>query len=266
MKEIAVKYGDAFLDVLFIRLLSDNVKKLSVVGKALVYTVSCLLFYFPIIYFTVIKCLVYDKLVYYVVILAMIHVLARFMLNGSKRIQRRFATIRLKKHFLLKTWLVIEYVVFMWVVFLFYPLVCILIPLSSVVMAFENLLGFSSVFDLFMNNSETFLLVGGMVSYVLFILADGYRRIREGFLPDYLGLYVLLTIVSSAIGKVSQKLVDFMELDVSMLAGTLSWVLSVSNRAMNIVASVMALGFAVNSLYKNCGTGEEEAAKQEEAE
>jgi len=101
---------------------------------------------------------------------------------------------------------------------------------------------------------------------VLFILADGYRRIREGFLPDYLGLYVLLTIVSSAIGKVSQKLVDFMELDVSMLAGTLSWVLSVSNRAMNIVASVMALGFAVNSLYKNCGTGEEETAKQEEAE
>ena len=268
-KDAAAKYGGAFLDVLFIRLRSDNIKSIRTAGKVFVYAASVAFYYAPIILFTVKKCFVYDNLAVYALIMALIHIFARVMLVGSKRIQRRFATVKTKKHFLLKTWLVLEYVIFMWVVYLFYPLVCIMIPLSALVMSFENMLGFRFIFDLFMNNSETFLLVGGMVSYVLFIIADGYRRIREGFLPDYLGLYVLLTVVSSAIGRVSQKFVEFIALDVSMIAGTLSWVLSVSNNAMNIVATVMALAFAVHSLYKNCGTGEgdnEETAPEENAD
>ena len=249
----AAKYGGAFIDVLFIRLRSDNLKKMTTAGKILVYIAALVFYYLPILYFAVKKCLEYKNFGAYAVIILLIHILARIMLCGSKRIQRRFATIKGRRHFLMRTWLVLEYVVFMWVVYLFYPLVCVLVPLSVLVMSFENMLGFNVIFELFMHSSEMYLLVGGMISYVLFIVADGYRKLREGFLPDYLGLFVVLTIVSNAVGRVSQRIVDFISLDVSQLAGTLSWIFSVSNNAMNIVASVMALLFAIRSLYKNCG-------------
>jgi len=255
-------YGGAFVDVLFIRLRSDNIKKLPTAGKILVYTVALVFYYLPILYFNVRKCFEYHNLYIYAIVIFLIHILAKVMLCGSKRVQRRFATIKVKKHFLRRTGLVVEYVVFMWLVYLFYPLVCILVPLSALVMSFESLFGFSVIFDLFMRNSEIYLLVGGMVSYVLFILADGYRKIRAGFLPDYLGLFVVLTIVSDAISRLSNKIIEYFTFDVSMLAGTFSWIFSVSNDAMNIVASVMALCFAIHSLYKNCGTGAEETGSE----
>ena len=260
---LVAKCGGAFFELLFLRLHSERTAKLPVAARVLVYVAAFVLFYFPILYFAAKKCIENHELIAYVVIVIAIHVFAKIMLCSSKKIQRRFASVKGHKHFLIRTWLVLEYVVFMWIVYLFYPLVCVFVPLATLAMSIESMLGFSMVFDLLMQSSETFLLVGGMISYVIFIVADGYRKLKSGFLPDYLGLYVVLTVVSAAIGRVSQRLVDIIAVDVSRLAGTLSWIFSVSNNAMNIVASVMALLFAVHSLYKNCGTGTDEQSEDE---
>ena len=257
------RYCGAFIEVLFMRLRSDNIKSLSVVGRVFVYAVAFVLFYLPILHFAAVKCVENHELIVYAVIIAAIHVLAKFMLSSSKKIQQRFATVKRRERFFMRTWLVVEYVVFMWIVYLFYPLVCIFIPFALLAMSLENMLGYSLIFNLLLQNSEMFVLVGGMISYVVFIVADGYRKLRSGFLPDYLVLFVILTVISSSVGGFYQKIVEYIDLDVSQLAGTLSWIFSVSNRAMNAVASVMALLFAIHSLYKNCGTGGEEEAGKE---
>ena len=249
------KYGLAFFDILFLRLRPDNTKQLSIVGKILVYAFALLLFYLPIFYFSAKNCIESPYLIAYFVIIAIIHVLAKIMLSGSKKVQKRFSTIKQERHFLMRTWLIVEYVFFMWLVYLFYPLTCILFPLSLLSMSWESLLGHDVIFKFFLQNAENFIFFGGIVSYVLFIIADGYKKLKNGFLPDYLGLYAVLTVVSLSFEGISQKFIEYFSIDISALVVTLSWVFSLSNNSMNIVASAVTLFFAVHSLYKNCGTG-----------
>ena len=249
----AEKYGRAFLEILFVRLRSDKIKALPVPGQAILYVLALAAFYVPILYFAVQKCIEDRELIAYFVVMAAIHALAKFMLCSSWKIQRRFATIKSKKHFLMRTWLIVEYVIFMWLVYLFYPLTCLLLPFSLLAMSAEHLLGYDVIFTFFLQNYENFIFFGGIASYILFIVANGYHKLRAGFLPDYLGLYALLAIMSASIEVASQRFVEYFAIDISRWGTTLSWFFSLSNNAMNIVASAVALFFAVRSLYANCG-------------
>ena len=262
---IAVKLGRAFVDVLFVRPESENVRKLTAAGKVFVYSAAVLLFYLPILYFIVSKCIQNSDYIVYAAVIVAVHVLGKFMLHISRKIQRRFATIKSRKSFLLRTWLIIEYVAVMWLVYLCYPLSCILFPFSALAMVVESLFGYGMIFDFFANNFEQVIFIGGIVSYVLFILSAGYKKIRVGFLPDYLGLYAVLAIVSSALGSAAQWAVELLKIDMSGVAATLSWVFELSNNSMKIVASALTFCFAVRSLYKNCGTGDtDDSVNQEE--
>ena len=153
----------------------------------------------------------------------------------------------------MRTWLILEYVVFMWLVYLFYPIACILFPFTLLSMSFESMLGYSVIFEFFLQNSENFIFFGGIVSYILFIFADGYKKLKSGFLPDYLGLYAVLTIMSASFEEISRKLVEYFAIDISKWTATLSWIFSLSNNSMAIVASAVTLFFAIHSLYTNCG-------------
>ena len=255
LSDFAKKYGRAFIEILFVRLRSDTAKKLPLAGKIFVYTLALLLFYLPLLYFTIKKCIENPALIVYFAIIIITHILSKIMLCSSQKIQKRFAAVKQKKHFLMRIWLIVEYVVFMWLVYLFYPLTCILFPISLLSMSFESLLGYSIIFDFFIQNSENFILFGGVVSYILFIITSGYKKLRAGFLPDYLGLYAVLMIMSTSFGEASRIFIEYFSLDISTLATTLSWILSVSNNSMSIVATAITLFFAIHSLYKNCGTG-----------
>ena len=252
------RYGIAFFDTIFLSLHSDNAKRLSVLGRALVYTLAILTFYLPIFYFSVKNCIENEDLIAYFVIIAIIHVLSKSMLCSSQKVQKRFSTIKQKRHFLIRTWLIVEYILFMWLVYLFYPLACILFPFSLLAMFCEGLMGGIVIFKFFTQNIENFIFFGGIVSYVLFIIVAGYKKLRTGFLPDYLGLYAVLTVISFSFEGISQKFIEYFAIDISALFVTLSWLFSLSNRSMNIVASAVTLFFAVHSLYKNCGTGDAE--------
>ena len=129
-------------------------------------------------------------------------------------------------------------------------------------MSFESMLGYHFIFDLFLRHPENFILLGGIVSYIVFIIADGYKKLRTGFLPDYLGLYAMLTVISALLEGASQKLVEYFALDISQLTTTLSWIFALSNDAMNIVAMAVMFFFAIYSLYTNCGLGAAQGEKQ----
>ena len=257
-KNFATQYGRAFFEILFIRPYPSNADKFKPVGKVFVYLLAFALFYLPILYFVTVKCIENKELTAYFAIIVAIHVLAKFMLCSSKKVQKRFSTTKQKPHFLMRTWFILEYVVFMWLVYLFYPLTCILFPLASLAMAIENFLGYSTLFNFFLQNIHNFIFVGGIISYVLFIIADGFRKLRSGFLPDYLGLYAVLTIVSVSLDGITQKFVEVFSMDISALITTLSWVFSIGNNSMSIVGAAVTLCFAIRSLYANCGTGEED--------
>jgi len=248
-----VRFGRAFVEILFVRLRSESVRRLNIVSRILAYMLALALFYVPILYFAVTKCLEERGLIIYFVIIALIHILAKIMLCSSKRIQQRFSAIKQKKHFLIRTWLIVEYVFFMWLVYLFYPLACILIPVSLLAMSVESMLGFSFILNLLFHNWESFILFGGIISYILFIVADGYRKLKSGFLPDYLGLYAVLTIMSAFFEGVPQRLAENFAVNISQITDTLSRIFALSNDSMNIVASAMTFFFALHSLYKNCG-------------
>ena len=243
----------ALFEVLFIRVCSDNIRKLKWGERILIYTTAFTLFYLPIFYFAIRKCLEDSELIIYFAIIAMIHILAKVMLCSSKKIQQRFATIKRKKHFFIRTFLIAEYVVFMWLVYLIYPFTCIFVPFSLISMSFESLLGHSLIFGLFSQNPEKFIFFGGVVSYVIFIIADGYKKLRTGFLPDYLGLYAVLTVVSASLEGASKRFVEYFTIDANLWTTTLSRIFSLSNDSMNIVASVMTFFFAIHSLYTNRG-------------
>ena len=263
LNHVGGKHFQAFVEILFLRLRSDNLRQLSRRSRVLLYIAALIFFYLPIVYFVVQKCLDNRSLIVFFVLIALIHVLAKTMLCKSKKIQHRFSTIKRRKHFLIRTWLIVEYVVFMWLVYLLYPLTCIFIPFSLLSMSFESMLGYSAIFDLLMQYSEQFILFGGIISYILFIVADGYRKLRAGFLPDYLGLYAILTVISATIEGATQKLLEHFSIDLSQFTSTLSRIFALSNDAMTIVASVMTFFFAVYSLYTNCGTGVTEETKEQ---
>ena len=264
-KNFAAKYGRAFFEILFIRPYPSNVDKFKPIGRVFVYLLAFAFFYLPILYFVTVKCIENKELTAYFAIIVAIHVLAKFMLCSSKKVQKRFSTTKQKPHFLMRTWFILEYVVFMWLVYLFYPLTCIFFPVALLAMSVENLLGGSFILSLFLQNSESFILIGGVISYVLFIVADGYKKLREGFLPDYLSLYAILTIVSASLEGLYQKFAENFSFDISKLASGVSWIYSLSNNAMNIVASAVMFFFAIHSLYKNCG-GSGDAGGAEDAE
>jgi len=249
MKNFAQNYLKAFANILFLRLNCESIRKFNIVNRISLYVFAAVLFYIPIIYFIIKKCVDNTDLIIYFVIMVVIHILSKFMLCNSKKIHHRFSVIKKGKHFFIRTLLILEYVAFMWIVYMFYPLSCILIPFSLLAMSVESILGYTAIFNLFLQHSEQFILFGGIISYILFIIADGYKKLKSGFLPDYLGLYAVLTVISASIKNATQKFLDYITVDVSDIADIMSRIFALSNDSMSIVASVMTLFFAVYSLY-----------------
>ena len=254
----AAGYGRAFVEILFLHPKPDNIGRLNLVSRLSLYLLALAFFYVPIIYFVVQRGAANHELVPYFLVIGAVHILSKVMLHNSKRVQKRFSTIKSRKNFLLRIWLVIEYVIFMWLVYLFYPLTCVLVPFSLLGMSFESMLGYDAFLNLFSQNPEQFIMLGGIASYILFILADGYKKLKSGFLPDYLGLYALLSIVSASAEGSLKRLFEHWSVDISDMTSVLSEIFSLSNRSMNIVASAMTVFFAVYSLYTNCGVAVEE--------
>ena len=266
MKHWAAEQARAFGDILFIRLIPENSRHLKVWNKIILYLLAAGLFYVPILFFALRACWQDKSLFPYFFLMLGVHILAKFMLHNSKRIQRRFAAIKSRQHFFIRTWLIAEYVVFMWLVYLFYPLACILTPLSLLGMFVENLFGSSLLFDSFTQNADNFLMVGGIVSYILFILADGYKKLRAGFLPDYLGLYALLTVMSGAVESLARQMLSHLEWDFSAVTLVISQIFAMSNDSMNMVASAMTLFFALYSLYSMSNNAAETEPKEKPEE
>ena len=266
MREAVTRYVSIFGEILFYRLRSNRMQQLHVVGQFVLYLLAILLFYGPIFLFVLHWCRADREIVFYALALLPAHILAKVMLYNSKRIQQRFSAVKASKHFLVRTWLILEYVAFMWLVYLSYPLTCILIPGSLWLMFAEQLAGTQVLFNLFLQNREQFFLVGGMISYVLFIFVDGYKKIRTGFLPDYLGLYAVLAIISGAVEKVGQRLAPYVSVDISNIREGISRMFALSNDSMSMVASGMTLFFAVYSLYttSNVQAEPEEETLEEE--
>jgi len=263
MKDAIANYISIFHELLFYRLRSKRMRALPVVGQAFLYLLAGVLFYAPIFAFLVSWCRRDMEIISYVLALFLVHILAKVMFYNSKRIQQRFSRVKASKHFLMRTWLIFEYVVFMWLVYLTYPLTCILIPGSLWLMFIQGLVDSRWLFDLFHLYPDQFFLIGGMISYVIFIFADGYKKIRTGFLPDYLGLYAVLSVVSRAAEKLSQNLVSYVGMDITNLREGLSRMLALSNDSMSMVASAMTLFFAVYSLYTTSPEVEEEQPPEE---
>jgi len=260
MRETAARYAATFAEILFYRLRSSRMRQLHIVGQVFLYLLAAALFYGPIFHFVLRWCIQEREMILYAFALLLAHALAKVMLYNSKRIQQRFSSVKASKHFLVRTWLILEYVAFMWLVYLSYPLTCILIPGSLWLMFVEQLTGTQALLDLFLQNPEQFFLVGGMISYVLFIFADGYKKIRTGFLPDYLGLYAVLAAISGAVEKAGQYLAPYVGVDISNIREGLSRMFALSNDAMSMVASGMTLFFAIYSLYTSSDTQAEPEA------
>ena len=151
----------------------------------------------------------------------------------------------------------------MWGVYLFYPLSCILAPISLLGMSLESMFGHNFLLNFFSQNSEQFIMFGGIASYILFILFDGYRKLKTGFLPDYLGLYALLSIISTSIEESMKSILKYWIIDISHVTSVLSEVFTLSNNSMKIVASGVTFFFAIYSLYTNCGATSEEKTEEE---
>jgi len=243
------RYRQAFVEIIFMRLRSETIRSLHPFGRALLYALAFVVFYLPIGYYAVASCLDTPGNIPYFAAMAAMHVLAKVMLCGSKRIRQRFSTLRSKKHFLMRSWLIIEYVVFMWLVFLIYPLVCLLFPFSLLFMAYERLLGFTFIIDLFTWHMETFILIGGILSYIAFIVADGHKRLKKGSMPEYLSIYALLTVVSGTMESATQQLLEGIPMDAGGFMMALSQLFRISNDAMKLVASALTIYFATTSLY-----------------
>ena len=245
----AQKYGRAFAELLFLRLRPEGMREMPWPGRVMLYALALSLFYLPILAFAVSSCIQNTALIPYFLAIGVVHALAKVMLYNSKRIQRRFSSLHSHKSFFLRLWLIVEYIVFMWVVYLFYPLACVLVPVSLLGMAAENLLGGRFILALFMHHPEVFIRVGGVCSYITFILADGLKKLRTGFLPDYLGLYALLSVISGTAQGGIGRVLEYFSLDLSNVSAVMSEIFSLSNSSMNLVASVMTVFFAVYSLY-----------------
>ena len=258
-KRSFAKFGQAFFEVLFLRLRSDNVQQLGWLSRAILYFLASALFYGPICYFVVVSSISNHSLVIYYLALGALHVLSKFMLYNSKRLQQRFSTMKTQKRFLYRIFLMVEYISFMWLVYLFYPLACILFPISLLGMSFESILGYNVLLNLFLQNPEQFIMVGGIASYIIFILADGYKKIRTGFLPDYLGIYALLSAISASVEGSTRYVFEYLNINMNSVSSVLSKVFALANSSMSIVASAMTVFFALFSLYNSCGTPAEES-------
>jgi len=247
-----------FADLLFISPLAPRVRRLHIAKRVVLYVLAAGLVIFPIVWFAVLECKRFPVWIPFAFAALAVHLLAKLMFNSSKHIQHRFSKIK-GKHFFMKIWLILEYVLFMWLVYLFYPLACILIPGALWLMGAESFWGLHFVYDLLMNHAEAFVMAGSILSYILFILGDGYRKIKAGFLPDYLGLYAVLTVMSGTMERAAIWLFGFVPIDSGGVLTAMSQIFTLSNDSMSIVASAMTLFFAVYSLYKTCGVEEAEA-------
>ena len=262
-KHASAHYGQAFAEMLFLHPRSDHIRQLRLPGRILLYLLAIALFYAPILYFIIQSSIANGELIVYYIIIGIIHALSKVMLYNSKRIQKRFSTRKSRENFFLRIWLIIEYIVFMWGVYLFYPLACILAPLSVWGMSVEGFLGYNVLSSLFLQNSEQYIRLGGIASYILFILFDGYRKLKTGFLPDYLGLYALLSIISASIGGRMKSLLDTWTVDISQVTSAVSEIFALSNSSMNIVTSCMTFFFAVYSLYTSSGVAGEDENRED---
>jgi len=257
------KFGQAFIDVLFLRFYSKDIHEMNIVSKVILYALAFIVFYLPILIFVILKCIEQHTLIAYFAIMTLIHVLARFLLINSKRIHKRFLIIKSSKLFLMRTYLIIEYIILMWLVYLFYPLACIFMPTALLTMSVESMIGSNVLLTLFTENAEQFILNGSIISYILFIFIDGFQKLKTGFLPDYLGLYAVLTVLSASVEKYVQRLLEHFNIDMSHVMVTLSRIFALSNDSMNIVASAMTLFFAIYSLYTSGIAPAEEGATEE---
>jgi len=253
-------------DVLFFGPRTVRVKRLPIVVQVLLYLTAAGLVALPIVWFAVAACRRYHVWIPFALAALVVHVLAKLMFTGSKHIQRRFSQIK-SRHFFMKIWLIVEYVLFMWLVYLFYPLACILIPAVLWLLGVESFMGFNILYDLLMRHPTEFIMVGSIASYILFILGDGYKKIKAGFLPDYLGLYAVLTVMSGSMERAAIWFFGYIPIDSGGFLEAMSRIFAMSNDSMSLVASAMTLFFAIYSLYKTCGVeGEAETEASAEAE
>ena len=259
------KYGRAFAEILFTHPRSDSLRQMNAIAQMILYTVAVVFFALPILYFVVQECMRRPALIVFFAIMAVIHIAAKAMLYNSKRIQHRFSSMPREKHFLLRTRLIMEYIVFMWLVYLFYPLACMLLPTLLWGMSIESLLNYSVLFNIFSQYPEQIISYGSILSYILFIVADGYKKLKTGFMPDYLGLYVVLSALSSTVEGLTGKLLGHLNIDTSSVSKILSQIVALSNDSMNIVASAMAVFFAIFFLYTSHGTDAPENAGEPQA-
>ena len=257
------KYGQAFVEILFLHPRSDHIRQLSLPGRIILYLLALASFYVPILYFVVKSSISNRDLIVYYITIGIIHILSKIMLYNSKRIQARFSTVKSRENFFLRIWLIIEYIVFMWGVYLLYPLACILAPVSLWGVSLESMFGHSFLLEFFLQNSEQFIMFGGIASYILFILLDGYKKLKTGFLPDYLGLYALLSIISASIEGSIKSILNYWVIDISHVTLVLSEIFALSNNSMKIVATGITFFFAIYSLYSNCGAIGEEKSKDD---
>ena len=247
----------AFTEILFVRFDSENIRRLNIVNRIILYIFAAALYYAPIMYFLVYCCtLSLDALLYFAV-MAALHTLSRIMLCNSKKIRKKFSTLKTKRHFIKRTLLILEYIVFMWVVFLFYPITCILFPLSLLGMSVEHMLGSNGLYTLFINHSEHYILIGGMISYIIFIVADSYRNMKTGLFPEYLRLYAMLTVIAGSMEQGMTRLTEAISLDISGATSMISRFFAISNDSMKLVSSAMTLFFVAASLYKDSGNKED---------
>ena len=95
----AANYGRAFAEILFLRPKSDSMRKLNLFSKISLYFLAVTLFYAPIFYFIVKSSIANPELILYYLAIIAFHVFSKIMLHSSKRIQKRFSTIKNKKAF-----------------------------------------------------------------------------------------------------------------------------------------------------------------------
>ena len=252
-----------FTDILFFGPRTARVKRLPWYIQLPLYLAAAAFVALPIIWFAVTECMRFHVWIPFALAALVIHALAKLMFSFSKHIQHRFSQIK-NRRFFMKIWLIVEYVLFMWMVYLFYPLACILIPSLLWLMGIERFLGLEFLYGLLMRHPEQFVTFGSVASYILFILGDGYKKIKAGFLPDYLGLYAVLTVMSGAMERAAVWLFRYIPFDSGAFLTAISQIFTMSNDSMSLVASVMTLFFAIYSLYKTCGVeGEEDTDKNE---
>lgn len=251
MKILIKKYQRTLGEILFFGFIPESIKEFNIVSRILLYTCAALFFYLPSLYFIVYVSMTRTELLPYLLCMVVLHILAKLLLCNSKKIQRYFSSAKTMRYFFMRIIYIVQYVILMWLVYLLYPIACILFPAGMLVLAAEHLAGGQILVNALEAHWQSALLFGSIASYIIFIIADGYHKIKTGFLPDYLGLYAVLSVVSGTIS--SLEILQTLHFGSNQFIIIISELFRLSNTSMNIVSSAIMFSVALYSLYTTCG-------------